>query len=154
MDWFDRDPPIPRGGRARDAAMSVSFYHLSFRSGSRAVGASSGAAHAYIMRTEEYDETSHPEFESRSSAWAARLRERPRGPTPNGPRITATIHNAQPANPTCRIHRGNERRRPPMPSAISSANSAMLNPACLSMSRALRVILNGHTRHREELRSL
>ena len=56
MDWFDRDPPIPRGGRSRDAAMSVSFYHLSFRSGSRAGGACAGAAHAYITRTEEYDE--------------------------------------------------------------------------------------------------
>jgi MobA/MobL family len=56
MDWFDRDPPIPRGGRSRDAAMSVSFYHLSFRSGSRAGGVCAGAAHAYITRTEEYDE--------------------------------------------------------------------------------------------------
>jgi hypothetical protein len=56
MDWFDRDPPISRGGRSRDAAVSVSFYHLSFRSGSRAGGACAGAAHAYITRTEEYDE--------------------------------------------------------------------------------------------------
>lgn len=56
MDWFDRDPPIPRGGRSRDAAVSVSFYHLSFRSGSRGGGACAGAAHAYITRTEEYDD--------------------------------------------------------------------------------------------------
>ena len=56
MDWFDRDPPIPRGGRSPDAAMGVSFYHLSFRSGSRAGGACAGAAHAYITRTEEYEE--------------------------------------------------------------------------------------------------
>lgn len=56
MDWFDLDPPIPRGGRSRDAATSVSFYHLSFRSGSRGGGACAGAAHAYITRTEEYDD--------------------------------------------------------------------------------------------------
>jgi hypothetical protein len=56
MDWFDRDPPIPRGGRSRDAATGVSFYHLSFRSGSRSGGACAGAAHAYITRTEEYDD--------------------------------------------------------------------------------------------------
>ena len=56
MDWLDRDPPIPRGGRSRDAATSVSFYHLSFRSGSRGGGACAGAAHAYITRTEEYDD--------------------------------------------------------------------------------------------------
>jgi hypothetical protein len=56
MDWFDRDPPIPRGGRSRDAAVSVSFYHVSFRSGSRGGGACAGAAHAYITRTEEYDD--------------------------------------------------------------------------------------------------
>jgi hypothetical protein len=56
MDWFDRYPPVPRGGRSAHAAMSVSFYHLSFRSGSRTGGACAGAAHAYITRTEEYDE--------------------------------------------------------------------------------------------------
>ncbi len=56
MDWFDRGEPIPRGGRSRDAAVSVSFYHLSFRSGSRGGGACAGAAHAYITRTEEYDD--------------------------------------------------------------------------------------------------
>ena len=61
MDWFDRDPPIPRGGRSRDAAVSVSFYHLSFRSGSRG-GACAGAAHAYITRTEEYDDLEFPGF--------------------------------------------------------------------------------------------
>jgi hypothetical protein len=56
MDWFDRDPPITRGGRSRDAATTVGFYHLSFRSGSRGGGACAGAAHAYITRTEEYDD--------------------------------------------------------------------------------------------------
>lgn len=56
MDWFDRDPPLPRGGRSRDAATSASFYHLSFRSGSRGGGARAGAAHAYITRTGEYDD--------------------------------------------------------------------------------------------------
>jgi MobA/MobL family len=56
MDWFDRYPPVPRGGRSATTSVGVSFYHLSFRSGSRAGGACAGAAHAYITRTEEYDD--------------------------------------------------------------------------------------------------
>jgi hypothetical protein len=56
MAWFDRYPSVPRGGRSASATVSVNFYHLSFRSGSRASGACAGAAHAYITRTEEYDD--------------------------------------------------------------------------------------------------
>jgi hypothetical protein len=40
----------------QDFQRRVSFYHLSFHSGSRAGGACAGATHAYITRTEEYDE--------------------------------------------------------------------------------------------------
>ena len=54
MDWFDRDPEIPHGGRARDA--SSGCYHLSFRSGSRSLGSSAASAHAYITRTDAYDD--------------------------------------------------------------------------------------------------
>jgi hypothetical protein len=53
-DWFDDRHRVPRGGRA--AASGSSFYHLSFRSGSRAQGASARAAHAYVTRTDEYDD--------------------------------------------------------------------------------------------------
>ena len=57
MAWFDERPSIPRGGRAKGGGGGgVSFYHLSFRSGSRGGGACAGAAHAYITRTEEYDD--------------------------------------------------------------------------------------------------
>jgi hypothetical protein len=35
MSWFDRYPSVPRGGHSATATVSVSFYHLSFRSGSR-----------------------------------------------------------------------------------------------------------------------
>jgi len=42
------------GGRARSDGGS--FYHLSFRSGSRAGGSCAKAAHGYITRTGEYDE--------------------------------------------------------------------------------------------------
>jgi hypothetical protein len=55
MDWFDRRPPVPRGGRSAGSS-GGGFYHLSFRSGSRAGGACAGGAHAYITRTAEYDE--------------------------------------------------------------------------------------------------
>jgi len=51
MEWFDGRPPVPRGG----GGGAGSFYHLSFRSGSRAGGACAAAAHAYITRTEEYE---------------------------------------------------------------------------------------------------
>jgi hypothetical protein len=52
MEWFEGRPSMPRGG----GSSSGSFYHLSFRSGSRAGGACAGAAHSYITRTEEYDD--------------------------------------------------------------------------------------------------
>src|SRR5437867_2508003 len=52
MEWFEGRPSMPRGG----GSASGSFYHLSFRSGSRAGGACAGVAHAYITRTEEYDD--------------------------------------------------------------------------------------------------
>jgi hypothetical protein len=45
------------GGSARGSAGS--FYHLSFRSGSRASGSCAKAAHAYITRTGEYDGPDH-----------------------------------------------------------------------------------------------
>jgi MobA/MobL family protein len=51
MEWFGGRPPVPRGG----GGGAGSFYHLSFRSGSRAGGACAAAAHAYITRTEEYE---------------------------------------------------------------------------------------------------
>jgi hypothetical protein len=56
MSWFDERPSFPRGGRANGGGDGVSFYHLSFRSGSRGGGACAGAAHAYITRTEQYDD--------------------------------------------------------------------------------------------------
>jgi hypothetical protein len=52
MEWFEGRPSMPRGG----GSASGSFYHLSFRSCSRAGGACAGTAHAYITRTEEYDD--------------------------------------------------------------------------------------------------
>ena len=52
MEWFEF-PSVPRGGGG--AAGGGSFFHLSFRSGSRARGACAGGAYAYISRTEEYD---------------------------------------------------------------------------------------------------
>jgi hypothetical protein len=55
MECFDRGPSVPRGGRSAGSG-GGGFFHLSFRSGSRAGGACAGAAHAYITRTEEYDE--------------------------------------------------------------------------------------------------
>lgn len=54
MEWFEKKPDVPPGGRAR-ASSAGGLYHLSFRSGSRASGVCARAAHAYITRTEEYD---------------------------------------------------------------------------------------------------
>jgi MobA/MobL family len=53
MELFDADGELRGGGRARE---SGGCYHLSFRSGSRAGGASARAAHAYITRSEEFDD--------------------------------------------------------------------------------------------------
>jgi hypothetical protein len=47
------DPDLPRGG---SAASGGSFYHLSFRSGSRGSGASAKSACDYITRTGEYED--------------------------------------------------------------------------------------------------
>jgi hypothetical protein len=52
MEWFDRYPDVPGGGRASG---SGSFYHLSFRSGSRAGGACAGASYDYVAREGEFD---------------------------------------------------------------------------------------------------
>jgi hypothetical protein len=51
MDIFDRHVAPPGGGRAGGGG---SFYHVSFRSGSRATGASAKSAHNYIVREGEY----------------------------------------------------------------------------------------------------
>src|SRR5579862_3101522 len=48
-DWRVSD--VPRGGRPRGDGGG---FHLSFRSGSRASGASAAAAHAYVTRSGEY----------------------------------------------------------------------------------------------------
>lgn len=53
MEGFERNPDVPGGGRARG---SGGCYHLSFRSGSRAGGSCARAAHAYITRSDEYDD--------------------------------------------------------------------------------------------------
>jgi hypothetical protein len=53
MDIFDRHIAPPGGGRASSGG---SFYHVSFRSGSRATGASAHSAHNYIVRAGEYGE--------------------------------------------------------------------------------------------------
>lgn len=47
------DPNVPIGGHAR---ASGGCYHLSFRSGSRAGGASGAAAFDYVTRSREYDD--------------------------------------------------------------------------------------------------
>ena len=44
------------GATWRTSAQAASCYHLSFRSGSRAGGACARAAHAYITRSDEYDD--------------------------------------------------------------------------------------------------
>ncbi len=51
MDIFDRHSGPPGGGRAGGGG---SFYHVSFRSGSRSTGASAKSAHNYIVREGEY----------------------------------------------------------------------------------------------------
>lgn len=53
MEWFEQSAPVPSGGRGSGGG---GCYHLSFRSGSRGGGACAGAAHAYITRTDEYDD--------------------------------------------------------------------------------------------------
>ena len=50
-EGFDPNRELRGGGRARHSGC----YHLSFRSGSRAGGASAGAAHDYITRTDAYE---------------------------------------------------------------------------------------------------
>ena len=49
--WLDRTIAPPGGGRA---ASGGSFYHVSFRSGSRAMGSCALSAHDYITREGEY----------------------------------------------------------------------------------------------------
>ena len=51
MDWLDRKSPVPGGGRASNGGR---FYHLSFRSGSRASGACARASYEYVTREGEY----------------------------------------------------------------------------------------------------
>jgi hypothetical protein len=53
MDIFDRHIAPPGGGPAASGGI---FYHVSFRSGSRATGASAKSAHNYIAREGEYGE--------------------------------------------------------------------------------------------------
>lgn len=53
-EFDDGRPHVPSGGPARDSRSGS--IHLSFRSGSRASGASAAAAYAYITRTGEYAE--------------------------------------------------------------------------------------------------
>ena len=53
MELFEHNPDVPGGGRARGSGGS---FHLSFRSGSRAGGSCARSAHAYITRSEEYDD--------------------------------------------------------------------------------------------------
>lgn len=53
MDIFDPNRELRGGGHARQ---SGGCYHLSFRSGSRASGASASSAHAYITRADQYDD--------------------------------------------------------------------------------------------------
>jgi len=52
MDDLDQKPGFGGGGAARGGG---GFYHLSFRSGSRAGGASASSAHDYVTRKDEYD---------------------------------------------------------------------------------------------------
>jgi hypothetical protein len=51
MDPWDRKPEFGDGGAARGGG---SLYHLSFRSGSRAGGASARSAYEYVTREDEY----------------------------------------------------------------------------------------------------
>jgi hypothetical protein len=72
MDLLDLKPDLPSGGRAADGA---SFYHLSFRSGSRAGGASARSASDYITREDQYaDPDRDPAIYTESDhmpSWAA-----------------------------------------------------------------------------------
>ena len=52
MRDFEFDRSSPGGGRASSGG---SFYHASFRSGSRASGACAGSSYDYIAREGEYD---------------------------------------------------------------------------------------------------
>jgi hypothetical protein len=54
MSTFDHDRDVPGGGHAR---ASGGCYHLSFRSGSRSRASCARAAHAYITRSDEYDDS-------------------------------------------------------------------------------------------------
>jgi hypothetical protein len=58
MSAFDGNPDVPGGGHARGGG---GCYHLSFRSGSRGRGSCARAAHAYITRSEEYDDPDRDE---------------------------------------------------------------------------------------------
>ena len=51
MDWFDQKSPTPGSGKASN---SDRFYHLSFRSGSRANGACARASYEYVAREGQY----------------------------------------------------------------------------------------------------
>jgi len=70
MDWLDQKSPIPGGG---GAARGGSFFHLSVRSGSRAIGACAHAAYEYVTREGEYADRD-PAIYTESDhmpAWAA-----------------------------------------------------------------------------------
>jgi hypothetical protein len=58
MSGFDQNRDVPVGGHPR---ASGGCYHLSFRSGSRSRGSCARAAHAYITRTDEYDDRDRDE---------------------------------------------------------------------------------------------
>jgi hypothetical protein len=53
MDWLDRNSHVPGGGRASSGG---AFYHLSFRSGSRANGSCARGSYDYLSREGEYAE--------------------------------------------------------------------------------------------------
>jgi hypothetical protein len=71
MDWLDKKSPVPGGGKA---ASGGRFYHLSFRSGSRASGACARASHDYIAREGEYANVDRdPAIHTESDHMAAML---------------------------------------------------------------------------------
>jgi hypothetical protein len=53
MDLLDLKPDVPNGGRASGGS---GFYHLSFRSGSRAGGTSARSGFEYATRSDRYDD--------------------------------------------------------------------------------------------------
>jgi MobA/MobL family len=53
MELFDLKTDVPSGGRVQGGG---GFYHLSFRSGSRAGGASAHGAYDYLTRADRYDD--------------------------------------------------------------------------------------------------